>query len=201
MLGAAWAELRRSARLRTLCWALVIGLAASLLAFRRGAPAAAERGASAASQPPGVVEDRASVALRELVGSVDACRATSAEGARRVGTLLERQGRAHAESSRVRPTDGPRAVRQLAESAACFRAAGDVVRAEELRAFERDVRLDLERRIRSLGLGFERAKKNAQHEVALTELRRLLALFEGSGGEYAAWLAQEERRLRDEKTP
>jgi hypothetical protein len=101
----------------------------------------------------------------------------------------------------VRVTDGPRALRELGEAAACFDLAGRSERAAQLRSEERRLREHIEGSVRAHRLRLDRARESGQPSAALTEIKALRTLFEGSHGAYAQWLASEERRLREADKP
>jgi hypothetical protein len=135
------------------------------------------------------------------LGAPATCRAPSPEAGLHLAELVAERGRAHAESARVRATDGARAVRELGEAAACFEVAGQAERAAQARSEQRRVREHIEGAVQTHRLRLERAQESAQPSAALAEIRALRTYFENDQGAYARWLAREERRLQEPDKP
>ncbi len=179
---------------RAIVWlasAVAVGTLATLLAANVGAPRASAAPPTARPIDP----------LVELLGASPTCRSPSPEAALHLAELLAERGHAKAESARVRVADGPRAVHELGEAAECFEVAGQSDRAARLRSEERKLREHIEGVVRAHRLRLDRARESAQPSAALTEIKALRTLFEGSHGAYAQWLASEERRLREADKP
>lgn len=132
----------------------------------------------------------------ELFGEAAPCPDTEPTAAARKGASLELAAQAKRERYRYAPHDGLDAGRLYAEASKCFAAAGDTVGRDRTEAVGRQWRQRVSEEFRAARLRMRTATQNGQLDVAHAAVISMRRMLEGESMPYAAWLANEERRLR-----